>query len=400
MNLESRPGRIWRRRGGFASGLVAVVATAALLAACGGGGSKAATASPAGTASRSTPSAAGNDSLLGYQACPPSGAANALTGAGGTFIYPLMSKWVGDYQKQCSVQVNYQSVGSGAGINQITQKTVDFGESDAIMTPEQESGATAAGGPIMHIPMTSGAEAITFNLPGIQRSQLKLDGQTLANIYLGNIKKWNDPAITALNPGLSLPNADIAVVHRSDGSGTTFIFTNYLSKVSPDWQSKVGSATSVNWPVGIGGQGNEGVAGQVKQLPGAIGYVELAYAEQNNLPWAQLKNAAGSYLDPSLQGATNATQGVTLPDDMKIMITNSTNAQAYPIAGFTWVLAYVNQPDASKGRTLASFLWWAIHDGQQDGAALDYASLSADATKKAEAEILQLQCSGSPCLSK
>jgi phosphate transport system substrate-binding protein len=222
----------------------------------------------------------------------------------------------------------------------------------------------------------------------------------LADIYLKNIKKWNDPRLTAINPGLSLPNLDVAVVHRSDGSGTTFIFTNYLSKVSNEWKDKVGFATSVSWPGDIGGQGNEGVAGQVRQLPGAIGYVELAYAKQSNLTWAQIKNKAGNFVEPTLLGATNAAIGITLPDDMKVLLTDSSNAQAYPIVGFTWVLAYVNQPDAAKGRTIASYLWWSIHDGQKAAEQLDYAPLSSEATKKAEALVLMLQCGGSPCLSK
>src|SRR5581483_5255361 len=319
---------------------------------------------------------------------------------GSTFIFPLMSKWVDDENKACKVQVNYQSVGSGAGISQITAKTVDFGGTDGIMTDDQEKAATAAGGPILHIAATSGATAVIFNLPGINSAGLKLDGPTLADIYLGNIKKWDDAKIKALNPGVNLPSADIAVVHRSDGSGTTFIFTNYLSKVSPDWSSKVGFATSVNWPAGVGGQGSEGVAGQVKQLPGAIGYVELAYAPQNKLPWAQMKNKSGAFVEPTLDGTTAAASGITVPADMKVLITDSTNPKAYPIAGFTWVLAYQNQPDAAKGKQLASFLWWAIHDGQKSAQSLTYGPLSSDVVKAAEAQIMKMQCGGSPCLTK
>jgi phosphate transport system substrate-binding protein len=323
-----------------------------------------------------------------------------LNGAGGTFILPLATKWFSVYAGLTGVQINYQAVGSGAGINQITAGTVDFGESDAIMTADQESKAEAAGGPILHIPMTSGAVAVIYNLPNIPSGQIKLSGDVLAKIYLKTITNWNDPQITALNPSLNLPDTPIAVVHRSDGSGTTFIFTNYLSKVSADWSTKVGNATSVDWPGDIGAEKNAGVAGVVQQTAGAIGYVELAYAMQNNLPWVLLKNAAGNYEAPTLEGTTAAMQGVPLPDDMKIMITNSTNPNAYPICGFTWVLAYVNQTDKAKGETLVNMLWWAIHDGQQYGTALDYASLSPDAVAKAEKEIMSIQYQGQPLIKQ
>ncbi len=232
------------------------------------------------------------------------------------------------------------------------------------MTAEQQAKAESAHGPILHIPMTSGAEAIVYNLPGIG-SGMKLTPDVLADIYLKKIAKWNDPRIVALNPDLKLPDTAIAVVHRSDGSGTTYIFTNYLSKVSEEWKTKVGNATSVNWPGDIGGQGNAGVAGQVQQIPGSIGYVELAYALQNNITYATLKNAAGNYITPSLASTTKAAEGVTLPDDMKVMLTNSANPDAYPIVGFTWMLVYVNQTDKAKGEALVKMLWWAIHDGQQ-----------------------------------
>ncbi len=298
--------------------------------------------------------------------------ASSLTGAGATFPQPLYNKWFAEYQKLTGVAVNYQGVGSGAGISQITAGTVDFGASDGIMTDQQVAAAQAAYGPILHIPMTSGSEAIVYNLPGIPTETLKIDPDVLADIYLGKITKWNDSRITSLNPGIALPDEDITVVHRSDGSGTTFIFTNYLSKISPQWQTQVGNATSVNWPVGVGGQGNAGVAGQVQQIPGAIGYVELAYALQNNIPYMLLKNAAGKYIAPSLDATTAAAQGVALPDDMKVMITNSSNPDAYPICGFTWILAYVNQTDQAKGLALVNMLWWAIHEraAVHDGAGL------------------------------
>jgi phosphate transport system substrate-binding protein len=268
------------------------------------------------------------------------------------------------------------------------------------MTDAQEQAATAAGGQILHIPMTLGPEAVVINLPGIKSNQLKLTPDVLADIYLKKITKWNDDRLKAINSGISLPNADITVVHRSDGSGTTFIFTNYLSKVSPEWQSRVGFGTSVNWPGDVGGQGNEGVTGQVKQLIGSIGYVELAYATQTNLPFVQVKNKAGNFVSPTLENASNAAAGITLPDDMKVLITDSGNPQAYPITGFTWVLAYVNAADAGKGKTLASYLWWAIHDGQKLSSGIGYAALPSDAVKKAEAEILKLMCGAAPCLTK
>lgn len=324
----------------------------------------------------------------------------SLNGAGATFPQPLYTTWFAEYHKLTGVQVNYQGIGSGAGINQITAGTVDFGASDGIMTADQQKAAEAAGGPILHIPMTSGAEAIVYNLPGITSGQIKLTGDVLANIYLKNIKNWNDPQITSLNPGLNLPNTPIAVVHRSDGSGTTYIFTDYLSKVSADWQSKVGTGTAVNWVGDIGAEKNAGVAGSVQQTTGAIGYVELAYAEQNKLPWVLLKNAAGNYEAPSLAGTTKASEGVTLPDDMKVMITNSSNPDAYPICGFTWILAYASQKDQAKGLALVNMLWWAIHDGQKFGTSLDYSSLSSGAVVKAENEILSIKYQGQPLLRK
>jgi phosphate transport system substrate-binding protein len=268
------------------------------------------------------------------------------------------------------------------------------------MTDVQQKAAEAAGGPALHIPMVSGAVAIIYNLPNIPTGQMNLTGDVLARIYLKTIKNWNDPAITALNPGMNLPNTPIAVVHRSDGSGTTFIFTSYLSKVNNDWSTKVGNATSVNWPGDIGGQGNAGVAGQIAQIAGSIGYVELAYAKQNNLSWVLLQNASGKYLAPSLVGATKASEGVTLPDDMRIMITNSTNPDAYPICGFTWLLVFTNQADKVKGQALVNMLWWAIHDGQQYASPLDYAPLSSTATAKAEAEVLSIKYQGQPLLSR
>ncbi len=320
-------------------------------------------------------------------------AAVSLNGAGATFPYPLYSRWFDEYYKLTGVKINYQSIGSGGGISQVTAGTVDFGASDGIMTVEQQSKAEALYGPILHIPMTSGAEAIVYNLPGIS-SGLKLTPDVLADIYLKKIAKWHDPRIAALNPDLKLPDMPIAVVHRSDGSGTTYIFTNYLSKVSQEWKDRVGNATSVNWPGDIGGQGNEGVAGQVRQIPGAIGYVELAYSLQNNMTYAALQNQAGSYILPSLKATTAAAQGVELPDDMKVMLTNSAKTDAYPMVGFTWMLVYVNQTDKAKGETLVKMLWWAVHDGQQYTEALSYAPLAGTAVTKAENEIRSIKYQG------
>jgi phosphate transport system substrate-binding protein len=325
--------------------------------------------------------------------------AKALNGAGATFPQPLYSKWFSVYNGLTGVQINYQGIGSGSGITQITAGTLDFGASDGIMTEAQIKAAEAAFGPILHIPMTCGAEAIIYNLEGIKSGQIKLTGDILANIYLKKIKKWNDPAIVALNPGLNLPDHSIAVVHRSDSSGTTYIFTNYLSKVSQVWANQVGNATSVSWPGDVGGAGNAGVAGQVQIIPGAIGYVELAYAVQSNLPWCTIQNKAGKFLEPSLAGTTKAAEGIALPDDMKVMITDSSNPDAYPICGFSWILAYVNQKDAAKGLALANVLWWAIHDGQQYATSLTYGPLSSDVVTKAEAEILSMKYNGQPVLT-
>ena len=376
------------------AGALAAVLAAFLLAACGGGENK------GGESPVATPPTGGQPSptIQGATSCPPPGAATTLTGAGATFPFPLYSKWIDEFDKLCKLQINYQSIGSGGGIRQITAKTVDFGASDGIMNDEQTAGAEAAGGPILHIPMTVGAVAVVLNLPGVENGQLKLTPDVLADIYLKKITKWNDPRIAADNPGVDLPSTDIAVVHRSDGSGTTFIFTNYLSKVSQEWNDSVGFATSVAWPGDIGGEGNEGVANQARQIPGAIGYVELAYAVQNNLPWAAVRNKSGTFEEPSLDGATAAATGIPLPDDMKVLLTDSSNPDAYPIVGFTWVLAYVNQSDKAKGQALVYYLWWAIHDGQQFTTDLLYAPLSPDAVKKAEAEIKSISYQGQPLL--
>jgi phosphate transport system substrate-binding protein len=319
-----------------------------------------------------------------------------MTGAGATFPFPLYSKMFDEYNKLCGVKVNYQSIGSGGGIRQLQQETVAFGGSDGIMTQQQKD--QAVGGPVLHVPIVAGAIAVIYNISGVSRGTLKLTPEVLSNIYLKNIKKWNDPAITALNPGVNLPNSDIAVVHRSDGSGTTFIFTSYLSAVSADWKAKVGAATSVNWPGDIGGQGNEGVANNVRQIPSSIGYVELAYAKQNNLAWAQVRNKAGKYLEPSLDTAAFAADVPNLPDNMEIVIVDSANPDAYPIVGFTWLLVYVNQKNEAMADAVARLAWWMSHDGQQYATPLEYVPLKGTAVAKAEALIKQIKFNNQPVI--
>ncbi len=321
-------------------------------------------------------------------ACPKQGA-KELTGAGATFPYPLYSKMFDEYNKECGVKVNYQSIGSGGGIRQLQQMTVDFGASDGIMTDQQKK--EAKGGKILHVPTVAGAVVVAFNLPGINKGKMKLTPDVLADIYLKKITKWSDPRIKALNPDLKFPDQDIAVIHRSDGSGTTFIFTNYLSKVSSDWKDKVGNATSVNWPGDVGGKGNEGVANSVKQIPGSIGYIELAYAEQNKIPYALLKNKAGKFMEPSLESAAKAADVKDLPDNMEVMITDSSNREAYPIAGFTWLLIYENQTDAAKAEAVAQLAWWMIHQGEKYAEPLGYAELEGAAVKKAENLLKQIK---------
>jgi phosphate transport system substrate-binding protein len=294
-----------------------------------------------------------------------------INGAGATFPYPIYSKWFDEYAKvDPSVRFNYQSIGSGGGQKQILSQTVDFGASDG---PMSDDNLSKAPGKLLHIPTVAGAVVMTYNLPG--NPSLKLDGETIANIYLGTIKKWNDPKIAALNAGTKLPDTDIVVVHRSDGSGTTFIFTDYLSKVSAEWKQKVGNNTSVNWPTGIGGKGNEGVSGQVKQTPGAIGYVELIYAIQNKMPYAEVKNAAGQFVKPTIESVTAALATANIPDDFRFSMTNAPGSNAYPIAGATWLLVYEQQKDPAKGKKLVEFLKWALTKGEGMVKDLNYAPL-------------------------
>lgn len=333
---------------------IALVATA--LVACGGGGSA------SHTSSDSTKSVA---STVGVD----------LTGAGATFPYPIYSKWFADYARETSIKINYQSIGSGGGIRQLSEHTVDFGASDAPMSDDEMAKAQ---GPIMHFPTVIGAVAVTYNLPSL-KDPLRLTGDVLADMFLGHITKWNDSRIKAENPGVALPATDVLVVHRAEASGTTYIFSDYLSTVSPDWARAPGKGKELSWPVGIGAKGNEGVAGQVKQTPGAIAYVELAYAKQNNLPTAQLKNASGAYVAPSIESATAAAAGIAdkLPNntDYRISIVNAPGPGAYPIASFTWLLVYRNQTDATKAKKLKDFLHWYLHSGEATAATLDYAPL-------------------------
>jgi phosphate transport system substrate-binding protein len=294
-----------------------------------------------------------------------------INGAGATFPYPIYSKWFDEYAKvDPSVRFNYQSIGSGGGQKQIMAQTVDFGASDGPMSDEN---LAKAPGKLLHIPTVAGAVVMSYNLPG--NPGLTFDGETVADLFLGKIKKWNDPKIAALNPGVKLPDNDVVVVHRSDGSGTTFIFTDYLSKVSPEWKQKVGNNTSVKWPAGIGAKGNEGVSGQVKQVPGAIGYVELIYALQNKMDFAQMKNAAGKVVKPSLESVTAALSTAEIPDDFRFSMTNAPGPDAYPIAGATWLLVYQEQKDPAKGKKLVEFLKWALTKGEGMSTALDYAPL-------------------------
>jgi phosphate transport system substrate-binding protein len=294
-----------------------------------------------------------------------------INGAGATFPYPIYSKWFDAYtQVDPSVRFNYQSIGSGGGQKQILARTVDFGASDGPMSDEN---LAKAPGKILHIPTVAGADVITYNLPG--NPKLKLDGDTIVNIFLGNITKWNDPKIAALNPGVDLPNLPMIVVHRSDGSGTSYIFTDYLSNISPVWADSVGKGTSVKWPTGLGGKGNEGVAGQVRQLSGAVGYVELIYAKQNNMPYADVKNATGNFITPSIESVTEALATAKIPDDFRFSMVNPPGEKAYPIAGTTWLLVYQQQKDAAKGKKLVEFLNWAMTKGETLATTLDYASL-------------------------
>ena len=322
---------------------------------------------------------------------------NTLIGAGSTFVYPLFSKMFSEYNKTTGLKVNYQSIGSGGGIRQITNKTVDFGGSDAPLNDDQTK---ATGADMLHIPMASGADVVSYNIPGVPDT-LKFTPDVIAGIFLGKITKWNDPALTAINPGVKLPDMPIVVAHRSDGSGTTYIWTDYLSKISDEWKTKVGKGSAVNWPAGLGSKGNEGVAGTVKQTPGAIGYIELAYAFQNQMPIGKVKNLAGNFIAPSLASIT-AAGNITLPPDAKVSITNTSAPDGYPISSFTWAIIYKEQKYADRSQTRATnllkLLQWNTHEGQQFCQPLLYAPLAPAAVTVAENILKSATYDGKPIL--
>ena len=334
-----------------------------------------------------------------FVACPNT---TSLTGAGSSFDYPLFSKMFTEYANaKCGIEVNYQSVGSGAGITQLLNQTVDFGASDSPMTDAQL--AQSKNGNIIHIPVTIGAVAISYNLPTLTSpTHLQMDGPTLANIFLGKITNWNDPAIAALNPGVTLPNQTITVVHRSDGSGTTSIFTHYLAAVSPDWNSGPGAGTTINWPTGVGGAQNAGVATAVKQTVGAIGYNELAYVLTNSIQYVTMKDHDGDYVLPSLDSAKAAAasiQASAIPADLRFFFVNSPGQGAYPITGFSWALVYTNQADSDKGAAIAQTMWWIVHTGQSYSTSLSYVPLPDNFVKLDEAQIKLMKCGSNPCFT-
>lgn len=331
-------------------------------------------------------------SLIGLSALPAS-AQLKLNGAGATFPYVIYSKWFDLYHTNTGVEFNYQSIGSGGGIKQVTEGTVDFGASDAPMTEEQMKALEEKQGtPILHIPTVMGAVVVTYNLPGYSGG-LRLTPEALAGIYLGDITKWNDAKIAETNSGKQLPDLLIIVAHRSDGSGTTNIFTDYLTKVSASWKDKVGKGTSVNWPVGLGGKGNEGVAGLVKQSQGSIGYVELAYAVKNSLPYALLRNRAGQYPDASFDAvsAAAASAAKNMPEDLRVSITDADGKDSYPISGFTWLLIYKNMKDKEKAATLVKFLNWAMVEGQSYAKDLYYAPLPKEVVALCKKKISSIE---------
>jgi phosphate transport system substrate-binding protein len=339
-------------------------------------------------------------SLLAVLAgCKGSGGGGAvfLHGAGATFPNPLYQKWMSEYGKlHPNVKIDYQSIGSGGGIKQIQSQTVDFGASDS---PMKDEDLKAAPGEILHIPTVLGAVVLTYNVPGVSQ-QLHFAPDVITDIFLGKVKKWNDARLGKDNPGVTLPATDVVVVHRSDGSGTSAVFTEYLSKVSSEWKEKVGTGTSPNWPVGIGGKGNEGVTGQVKNTPNTIGYVELAYATQNNLPVALIKNKGGEFVSPTFNtviAAAAESLSVT-PEDLRVSITDPNGKAAYPISSYTYILVYKEQKDAAKGKALADFLWWGIHDGEQHAKDLLYAPLPPEIVKRAEAKIKSMTAGGTTLL--
>lgn len=338
--------------------------------------------------------------LLGSAA--PSGAqVITLNGAGATFPFPLYSKWSQVYAAEKGVQINYQSIGSGGGIRQFMEKTVDFGASDGPMSDEQ---IAQAGGRVLHAPMVAGAVVPVYNVTGVAQG-LNFTPDLLADIFLGKVTKWNDPRLVRVNPNAALPSADIIVVHRSDGSGTTAIWVNYLSKVSAEWKTRVGEGTSVNWPTGLGGRGNEGVAGLVRQTPNSLGYVELAYVElayalTNKMTFGNVRNKAGQFVRPSLSSTTKAMEGAlaSIPEDYRVFFTNPDGKDVYPVAGFTWILIYGDQIDPVKGKALLEFLWWATHEGQKYAPTLLYAPLPRSMVARIERSLKSVTSKGAVVL--
>lgn len=308
-----------------------------------------------------------------------------INGAGATFPYPIYSKWFNEYKKiHSEAQINYQSIGSGGGIKQVTEGTVDFGATDGPMNDTQlKEFQDKRGFGVLHFPTVLGADVVTYNIPGVSEA-LDLTPEAIAGIFLGKITKWNDPAIKSTNPKVKLPDSDIVVIHRSDGSGTTYCWTDYLSKISEEWKTKVGTGTSVNWPVGLGGKGNEGVSGQVKQTAGSCGYVELIYAIQNQLPYARVKNSAGNYIKPDLASITAAAAGAAkaMPDDFRVSITNGPGKDAYPVATFTWLLIPEKIQDGAKQKEITAFLHWMLTSGQDLAEGLAYARLPKEVIAK------------------
>jgi len=326
--------------------------------------------------------------LAGLALALPLMGQTTLNGAGATFPYPMYSKWFSEYNKlHPDVQINYQSIGSGGGIRQVLNGTVDFGASDGPMSDEQLAQAKTK---ILHIPTVLGAVVPAYNVPGIS-GEVKFTPEALAGIFLGKITNWNDPAITKVNPGVNFPNQPIIVIYRSDGSGTTFIFTDFLSKISKDWASSVGKGTSVHWQIGMGGKGNEGVAGQIRQLQGSIGYVELIYAVENKITYGSVRNATGNFVKASLDGVTEAAASVkTMPADFRVSITNAPGKTAYPISSFTWLLIPEQAKDPKKGQIIADFLNWMVTDGQKMTNQLSYAPLPQNVVEKVKAAIKQI----------
>jgi len=327
--------------------------------------------------------------LLCLAIAVPAFAQTTLNGAGATFPYPMYSKWFSEYHKaHPEIQINYQSIGSGGGIRQVLAGTVDFGASDGPMTDEQLSQAKTK---ILHVPTVLGADVPAYNIPGVT-AELKFTPDALAGIFLGKITSWNDPAIASQNPGVNLPNQPIVVIHRSDGSGTTYIWTDYLSKVSSEWQGQVGKGTSVKWPVGLGGKGNEGVAGMIRQMQGSIGYIELIYAIENKISYGIVRNSAGNFVKASMDSVTAAAGSVkNMPADFRVSITNAPGKEAYPISSFTWLLIPAQSKDAQKGKILSDFLNWMVDDGQKMTSELAYAPLPESVAVKVKAEIKQVR---------